>query len=88
MCKPLIIIRIDLLSRALTAFWKRSPHVPVLLMEMVPGSMVANAWEGFITASLRSIPSFNRTAQVGKFLPRKVLRGEAFTGFSRGSGRS
>jgi hypothetical protein len=44
MRKPLIIIRIDLLSRALSAFWKRSSSLPVLLMEMAPGPLVANAW--------------------------------------------
>ena len=88
MRKPLIIIRIDLLSRALPAFWKRSPHVPVLLMEMAPGSVVANAWAGIITASLRSNPSFNRCAQVSKLLTPESQRVEAIIGFSRGSGRS
>jgi len=84
MCKPLIIIRIDPLSRALAAFWKRSPRAPALLMEMAPGSVVANAWAGVIMASRRSNPSFNHAAPASKLLSRAGLRMEAIAGFSRG----
>jgi len=88
MRKPLKIIRIDLLPRALAAFWKRSRRLPVLLMEMATGSVIANAWTGIITASRRSIPSFNRACLASKWLTREGLRVEAFIVFSRGSGRS
>ncbi len=88
MRKPLIIIRIELLSRALSAFWKRSPSLLVLLMKMAPEPLVANAWAGTITASLRSNPSFNRADPVSKLLTREGQRVEAIAGFSRGSGRS
>lgn len=88
MRKTLIIIRIYLLSRALPAFWKRSPSLSVLLMEMAPGLLVANAWAGTITASRRSNLSFNRADPVSKLLTREGQRVEAIAGFSRGSGRS
>ena len=88
MRKPLIIICIELLSPALPALWKSSPRVPVLFMEMDPGSLVTNAWAGIITASRRSNPSFNRCAPVSKLLTREGQRMEAIIGFSRRSGRS
>ncbi|WP_191628043.1 MULTISPECIES: hypothetical protein [Pseudomonas] len=52
MRKPLKITRIDLLSRALSACWKRSPSLPVLLMEMAQGPLEAIA--GFSRGSGRS----------------------------------
>ncbi|WP_191624929.1 hypothetical protein [Pseudomonas fluorescens] len=52
MRKSLIIIRINLLSRALPAFWKRSPSLPVLLMEMAQGPL--EAITGFSRGSGRS----------------------------------
>ncbi len=88
MRKPLIITRIDLFSRALSACWKRSPRLPVLLMEMAPGPLVANAWVGAIAASRRSNPSFNRADPVSKLLTREGQRVEAIVSLSRGSGRS
>lgn len=88
MRKPLIITRIYLLSRALSAFWKCSPSLPVLLMEMARGSVTTNAWAGITTASQRSNPTFNRAAPVSKLLTRESQRVEAIIGFSRGSGRS
>jgi hypothetical protein len=84
---PLIIIRIYFLSRALPAFCKRSPSLPLLLIDMAQGPVVANAWAGTITASLRSNLSFNRGAPVSKLLTREDQRVEAIVGFSRGSGR-
>ncbi|WP_223512162.1 hypothetical protein [Pseudomonas sp. GL-R-26] len=72
MRKPLIIIRIYLLSRALAAFWKRSRRLPVLLMEMAPGSVITN----------------DRACLASKWLTQEDLRVEAIIGFSRGSGRS
>jgi len=84
---PLIIIRIYLLARALPAFWKRSPPLPVRLMETTPGPLVANAWAGTITASRRSNLSFNRGDPVSKLLTQEGRRVEAIVGFSRGSGR-
>ena len=87
MRKTLIIIRIYLLSRALPDFWKRTSCLPVLLMKMSPGPMVANAWAGTITASRRSSLSFNRGDPVSKLLTQEGQRVEAIAGFSRGSGR-
>jgi hypothetical protein len=87
MCNSLIIVRIYFLSRALPAFWKRSPSLPVLLMDMAQGPVVANAWAGTIMASLRSNLSFDRGAPVGKLLTQEGQGVEAIVGFSRGSGR-
>jgi multidrug efflux pump subunit AcrA (membrane-fusion protein) len=84
---PLIIIRIYLLARALPAFWKRSPPLPVRLMETTSAPLVANAWAGTITASRRSNLSFNRGDPVSKLLTQEGQRVEAIVGFSRGSGR-
>jgi hypothetical protein len=84
---PLIIIRIYFLSRALPAFCKRSPSLPLLLIDMAQGPVVANAWAGTITASLRSNLSFNRGNPASKLLTREGQRVEAIVGFSRGSGR-
>ena len=88
MRKPLIITRIDLLSRALPDFCKPSPRVPVLSMKIASGVLVANTRAGIITAYRRSNPSFNRTAPVSKLLTLEGRRMGAITGFSRGSGRS
>lgn len=84
---PLIIIRIYFLSRALPAFWKRSPSLPVLLMDMASGPVVANAWAGTITASRHSNLSFKRCDQMSKLLTQEGQRVEVIAGFSRGSGR-
>ena len=83
----LIIIRIYLLSRVLPAFGKRSPSLPVLLMEMTSGPLVANAWASTNTTSRRSNRFFNRGEQVSTLLTHAGQRVEAIVGFSRGSGR-
>ena len=87
MCNPLIIFLIDFLSRALPAVWKRSPRLPMLLVDMALWPVVANAWTSTITASVCSNLSFNRGAPASKLLTREGQRVEANVGFSRGSGR-
>ncbi|MFS2201395.1 hypothetical protein [Pseudomonas sp. Pseusp3] len=87
MCNPLIIIRIYFLSRALPAFWKCSPSLPALLMEIASWPVVANARAGIIAACWRSNLSFNRGDQTSKLLTRKGQQAEAIVGFSRGSGK-
>ncbi|EJM34537.1 hypothetical protein PMI26_05744 [Pseudomonas sp. GM33] len=71
MRKPLIIIRIYLISPALAAFWKRSRRLLRPLMEMAPGSVITD----------------DRGCLASKWLARGNLRVESIIGFSRGSGR-
>jgi len=87
MRNPFINFRICLLSGALPVFWKRSPALPVLLMETASGPLVADAWAGAIKAFRRPGLSSNWGDQASKLLIQGDQQVEAIVGFSRGSGR-
>ncbi|MBV7545150.1 hypothetical protein KW849_02360 [Pseudomonas sp. PDM26] len=84
MCNPLIIVLVNFLSRALPAVWKRSPCLPMPVMEMAPGLLVAKAWTGTITACRRSNLPFNRGAPASKLLTREGQGVEVIVGFQGG----